>query len=522
MAAFLPGMKKSLPDAVRGKITAAGTERNSRRSGCGEKDMADEISDVFAGVYRHFCQENLTAGDRGKFRVRGLTGHTADRLVRIFRNSQRFPKVLLAGQGGCGTSDILRQVYENRELQKKRNVILFSLADEISLADAQSPDILFALYSRLIRSVPDEDLTSALDDLLKLAGPVFENAGIKEKDINLLTAVSFRVRTDTAFRQILREKLKARSEDLRGYTEKLCRRFSQATYDCFRLSDNTFARLREEEVSDNVLSKLEGLRDREYKSEIRFFKSIGEKIGEVQALHYKDRILKHAWSEDPADPLILIDDGDKLEPGAAARIFLEKFSDLMPAGAGILYTVPLHILCSPLFSHLKKDTVTEKIRPLRVCDAAGNPDISTLALLKEAVLKRISGVSVPQGCPPIFTDTALMCLAVQSGGVLRDLNTLIRTACRIAASSGAEQIDEKIVGLAITDMAAVCMRFFDSEEYGDTVKRIIRSKSAKGTGSKTLGYLLKYRFVLEYGGEEGDRGRYDVHPWLKEALNTIS
>ncbi|MEZ4528556.1 MAG: hypothetical protein R2941_21795 [Desulfobacterales bacterium] len=482
--------------------------------------MTDEISDVFAVMYRRFCQEGFPAGENGKFRVKGLTGAAADRLVHIFRNSRRFPKVLLAGQGGCGTSDVLRQVAENRELRKKRNVIVFSLAEEINLADAQASDILFALYSRVVRSVPDEDFRPAIDVLLKLAGPVFDRADIKEREMNLLNAVSFRIRTDALFRQNLRERLKAVSEDLRGETEKLCTRFSRTTYDCFRLSDNAFARLRDEEVSDNILSKLEALRDREYKSEIRFLKSIEEKIGEVQALHYKERILKHGWSEEPADPLILIDDGDKLEPKAAERIFLEQFSDLMPSGAGILYTVPLHILCSPLFSHLKKDTSIETVRPLRVCDSAGNPDISALALLREAMLKRISDISLPQGAPPIITDGALMNLAVQSGGVLRDLNTLIRTACRIAVSSGSEQINEKTVGVAVTDMAAVCMRFFDWEEYGDTVKRIMRSKSAKGTGSKTLSYLLKYRFLLEYGGED-DPFPYDVHPWLKEALSMI-
>ena len=495
---------------------------DSGRSGCGGKDMADEISDVFARVYRQFRQEGFTAEEQGNFRVKGLTEPVADRLVCIFKNSPRFPKVLLMTQGGCGTSDVLRQVAENRELRKKRNMVLFSLADEISLADAESPDILFALYSRLIRSMPDESFTSPLNDLLELTEPVLKNAGIKENSPNLLSAVSFRIRTDAAFRHSLREKLKARSEDLRRYTEKLCSRFSRITYDCFRLSDNAFARLREEEVSDNVLSKLEVLRDREYKSEIRFLKSIEEKIGEVQSLHYKDRILKHAWSEEPADPLILIDDGDKLEPGTAEKIFLEEFSELMPAGAGILYTVPLHILCSPLFSHLKKDdTVIETIRPLRVCDATGNPDISSLALLKEAVLKRISGISAHRDCPQIISDAALMHLSLRSGGVLRDLNTLIRTGCRIAASSGAQQIDEKTVELAVTDMAGVCMRFFDSEEYGDTVKKIIRSKSAKGTGSKTMRYLLKYRFVLEYGGEE-DPMPCDAHPWLKEALNSMA
>ncbi|MGE0087587.1 MAG: hypothetical protein AB7S75_24520 [Desulfococcaceae bacterium] len=492
--------------------------------------MSEEISesDIFARIYPHFCQQSFTAEECKKFRVKGLTGPVADRLVRTLKNSPRFPKVLLMGQGGCGTSDVLRQVSENKDLKKKRNVILFSLSDEICLADAQSSDILFAIYSRIIRSMPAEDLSAPLDDLRELTEPVFDNAGIKEKDITLTDAVSFRIRTDAAFRQSLREKLKARSEDLRRYTEKLCRNFSRTTYDCFRLSDSTFARLREEDVSDNILSKLEGIRDREYKSELRFLKSIEEKIGEVQALHYKDRILRHAWTEEPADLLILIDDGDKLEPRAAEKIFLEEFSDLMMPGAGILFTAPLHIFHSPLFSHVKKDIAVETIRPLRISDSAGNPDISSLALLREMVRKRISGVLDGSSEPAAaevhnlpLTEEALVCLIVQSGGVLRDLNTLIRTGCKIAVSEKKEQMDEKTAGLAVTEMADTFMRFFDFEEYGDTVKKIIRTKNMKGTGSKTLGYLLKYRFVLEYGsGDEPQQS--DAHPWLKEALNRIS
>ncbi len=498
--------------------------------------MSEEISesDIFARMYPHFCQHSFTAEECKNFRVKGLTGPGTERLIRTLKNSPRFPKVLLMSQGGCGTSEILRHMAENKDLKKKRNVILFSLADEICLADAESPDILFAIYSRIIRSMPDEDFTSPLDDLRELTEPVFDNAGIKEKDLDLLSTVSFRVRTDAAFRQSLRDKLRARSADLRRYTEKLCRHFSRDTYDCFRLSDSTFARLREEDVSDNILSKLEGIRDREYKSEIRFLKSIEEKIGEVQASHYKDRILKQAWSEDPADLLILIDDGDKLEPRPAEKIFLEEFSDLMMPGAGILCTAPLHIFHSPLFSHVKKDIAAETVLPLRVSDSAGNPDISSLALLKEMVMKRIPPVFPAQDgsqsdpgaetaqVAPAFAEEALVFLIVQSGGVLRDLNTLIRTACRIAVSRKARQIDEEIARLAVTDMADTCMRFFDFEEYGDTVKKIIRTKNMKGTGSKTLGYLLKYRFVLEYGGEEDDPLRFDAHPWLKEALNRIS
>jgi len=497
--------------------------------------MSEEISasDIFARIYRQFCPHSFSPEESRNFLVRELTEPGAERILRTLKNSHRFPKMLLMTQGGCGTSEILRQVSENSDLISKRNVIFFSLAEEINLADAEIPDILFAVYSRIIRAMPDEDFSSPLDDLLELTEPVFDRAGIKERDMNLLPAVSVRMRTDAAFRQSLREKLRARSEDLRRYTEKLCRHFSRTTYDCFRLSDLTFARLREEDVSDNILSKLEEMKDREYKSEIRFLKSIEEKIGEVQALHYKDRILKQAWSEEPADLLLLLDDGDKLEPRAAEKIFLEEFSDLMMPGAGIVCTAPLHIFHSPLFSHVKKDICVETVLPLRVSDAGGNPDISALALLKEAAVKRINTVFSAQeklqsdsAQPALpFTEEALVFLIGRSGGVLRDLNTLIRTCCKIAFREKTQHaqyhIDEKTAGAAVTDMAETCMRFLDFEEYGEAVKKIIRSKSVKGTGSKTLGYLLKYRFVLEYGGED-EPLRFDAHPWLKEALNRIS
>ncbi|MEE4357165.1 MAG: hypothetical protein V2I97_11910 [Desulfococcaceae bacterium] len=471
-------------------------------------------SDALRTAYRNFAAREPEDAACKEFRVKKMSVPAAERIIRVYKKAPRFQKMLLMSQGGCGCSTVLQQITENREQRKRRHILFFSLGDEINLGDAEAPDILFGIYSRILRSMPAFDFDPPLRDFRELTEPLLTESGIRERDMDMTARVSFRFRTDHGFRKKLRARLKSGEDILRRSLEKICRQFSRTTRDCFLLSDTVFDRLREEEVSDNILLKLEDMKDREYKSEIRFLKSLEKRIGEVQLLHYKERILKKAWTEEAVDLLILADDTDKLSPRCAEKIFLEESAYLAEPDAEILYTAPLHLMYSPLFSHIKKNFVIETLRPLPISHADGNPDIRAVALLKKMIEKRM---------PNIFSAETADYLIRRSGGVAGDLTSLIRACCRIALSEKSREIDRRIAEIAVKDAADHCMRFFDAEEYGDTVNRIIRDKNSKGIGSKTLGWLLKYAFILEYRSPDDSSTamQTDAHPRLKEALNRI-
>jgi hypothetical protein len=256
------------------------------------------------------------------------------------------------------------------------------------------------------------------------------------------------------------------------------------------------------------LKKLEAILGREYKSELRFVKSLEKHIGEVQALHYKDRILRNAWAEDPVDLLILIDDMDKINPKTVEKIFLEQFQSLAGMEARFVFALPLHLSYSPLFFHIKDQVDREYIRPQPIFDRNGGLIESAVSRLKEAVSRRL---------PEQITDPALNYLIIHSGGVLSDLMHLLQDVCKKAMDVHAPMIDENMARSAVADRTDIFQRMFDFPEYGDMVKKIEKTRKKTGISPKSLIHLLKYRFILEYGDHD-ESAWFDVHPYLKEVM----
>ncbi|GBC61291.1 ATP-binding protein [Desulfonema ishimotonii] len=466
--------------------------------------------EIFAEAYRNLDISPLGGPAFETFAEAGLTEEIMRRLHGKVAASERFQKILFVGHGGCGKSTVLARLARDSRLSEQHYVSMFSLGDDLNFMDAEAIDILFSLYCHLLRMLRDKGFDPPLADFEKQVAPVTERFGTEIRGFDLMQAISEAIRSDSEFREALRKVLTADAESLQANVSGVCDRFSGNSYNCFKINHAVLDRLREEDVSDNVIEKLKEIRDREFRSEMRFIRALKARIGDIQEIHYEPVILKHAWVETPREALILIDDMDKLKRGSAERIFFEQSHLLTFPRARIVFTFPLSVYYSPLFFHIRDHFDCVFIHPLQLYDMTGNRREDAWAAMRSLLRRRMGRLRISEAASDLLIE--------YSGGLLRTLIGLARQSCRIAMARRMPGIDRAVAEMAVTALAGVFTRFFDGAEYGDVVRKITDVKSKAGMANRDLIYLLRYAFVLEYENP-GEPAWYDAHPCLKMSLS---
>ncbi len=474
--------------------------------------MPDSSSEpeAMAQAYARFLHRPLMDASFAALGVADLHRNEVAHLAETVKTSDRFQKILLIGHSGVGKSTLLGRVCRDEALQARNYPVRVSPYDTLNMMDVEAIDLLLALYMALLKAMPAADIDPSFDDFQQLVDPVAEEFDVTESGFAYLDAVSFRIKTDYAFRQALRRDLKPEIETLQRHVDEACRHFSRHTYECFKLTRKSLAQLREEEVSDKVLTRLAAIEGQEYKSEVRFLRAIEEQIGDIQTLHYKPLLIRYGCIEEPRDALIFMDDLDKLPWNVFERLFFEEIHLFTMIDARILFTFPAFAAYSPLFFHIGDSFLQEHVWPVREIARTGEPHETHTELLREMVTRRIAADQI--------TGDALAELISRSGGLLRDLTALLREACRSAVEKNATVIDRETAVQAVDTLAQTCSRFFDASRYGAAVSQVRKSHSISGLSKKKVMYLLRYHFLLACSEPDGTRW-FDVHPFLKHALD---
>lgn len=210
------------------------------------------------------------------------------------------------------------------------------------------------------------------------------------------------------------------------------------------------------------------------------------------------------------DILIIIDDLDKLkDEDLTEKIFFKEDHMLIMPEAKIIFTFPLATYYSSGFVHITEKFSHEFIRLVNLYDIDKNYLESSLAILKKLVLKRIEKT--------LISDEALKYLIDHSGGLLRDLIKFMQDACKIVIDRELPNIDNETAKKVIRDKTNEYHRLFDFPRYESEVKKIIETQNKFAVENKTLVYLLRYLFILEYG-RQGEQTWYDAHPCLKSLV----
>lgn len=441
------------------------------------------------------------------FLVSSLGESSVIRVLECLEGGERFPKILLAGQAGCGKSTVLRRVSSDSELKRKKQVIGFSVMEELNILDATVHDLTWLVYAKLTEAVQKsgiEPMMDGFDSWIDSFAHAFE---IRKRGPALIPVITRRIQADAKCRRALRELMISEEAAFFDLLDAACDRFSRFTLEYYRLTGTVFNALQKEDVSENILTKLRPLEGTEYTSELRFMKDVQEAIGDIQAVHYQPLLLKHAWVEAPKDPVVVIDDTDKLSPRNLSRIFFAEPDRLARLNAAVVMTFPLYGVF--LGGGEVKESAFYRIDlPVRhPSEKSGGTAAHTA--LTDLVRKRL-GDDVP------FHREVTELFVRKCGGVPGDLLTLMQDFLNLSIDRMSDAMDPAIAETAVTIAETDMMRAFSKETHGAALEKVMKTRSLDHLEDAEKIYFLRRNYVLRYAAADGGEW-FDVHPFLGAA-----
>lgn len=222
--------------------------------------------------------------------------------------------------------------------------------------------------------------------------------------------------------------------------------------------------------------------------------------------------------------LIIVDGLDRKDFEIALAMFSSSL--LTALKCHIVYAIPISLRYSPAFRQPMEEfgrcdlanipvfKCNEQNRPTTEPDRVGRH------ILSRVITKRLEKLGEPY--QNLFESEALDLLCEKSGGVMRDLVRLAKTACEVALRKKAGQIDLVIAEDAVREVR----RTYSIEDYHfpelDTVHSTGRLTSQDYDSPKEgkiviCDKLLHFKLILGY--EDPKKGRwFDVNPIVLEDL----
>ena len=426
-------------------------------------------------------------------------------ISRTFGTGERFKKCLVIGQEGCGKTTVLSRLSRRKPLIDRNRLICFSIFETLNLVDIETVDILLMIYIHLVRAAGEEGIELPTENATPLPAGMVEEAEHDASVDDPWGLFSVRYKSDSAFRRKIRSSLKADTESVQARISTLCGLFSRRVHDCFMITEAVVSKLQAVDVSEKVLSRLEAVSYREYKSEVAFLRMLEETIGEIQARHYQSLLLKHAWLEIPGDPLFLIDDADQLGRGDIERIFFRESHLLTTIPAGMVFAFPLFAAHLNSFSRIQGRFEAVFLRPLFSDAEAEISGVDSPGEMARLIIRRMA--------PEMVTEDALEYLIGHSGGMIGTLMGMVRNGCRLALQHRASVIDRPMAETLVQNFNKRFARLADIPDWRRHARAVVESRKPQPEDG-SLVHLFRHSLVLEYHTPEGEI-RHALHPGMQ-------
>lgn len=201
------------------------------------------------------------------------------------------------------------------------------------------------------------------------------------------------------------------------------------------------------------------------------------------------------------DLILIIDNLDRivlrnLEGGITTheRLFLNRGAQLHALRCHVVYTLPISMVFSPTATALvnvfgRRPDVLPMVKVANP-DGADNP--AGMNALREIVWRRLDAAKVKQQAAFDSTGT-LDYLCRMSGGHIRNLLILIRSACTVA---GTLPLTHHIIERAVRGISNDFERALNRPDFFDVLRKIDQAKALQGSEHDQL--LLYNLSVLEY------------------------
>jgi len=387
-----------------------------------------------------------------------------DRIRAVLLGSPDTPdKLLFTGHRGCGKSTELNRLLADPEIQRTFLVVPFSLADILDPLDLGYVDLLIAIEAGLYRAVRENHVEIS-EDLARLLADFWMP---QSEPVGFLK----------------KEK---------GSPLELLDRWFEALV-------GPYGKLRLEAASREYLRK-------------ELASKVSTLIAHIALLAATVR------SKIERNVLVAIDDLDKPDIATAQELFYRHATALTQPPCKILYTIPIALLYTAEFRPVARNFSGWFVLPnIKVRHRDGSPNEEGRALMREMVERRMD--------LNLITPEALDFLIGMSGGVMREMTTLMQLACNEARVTGKPQIDLPIARKAVAFIRNEYQRSLRVEHY-QQLRLVARDKQVREIhriqrrpeeeeSELALLELLHNLSVLEYCNEDS---WWDVHPIVASLL----
>ncbi|RMF33364.1 MAG: hypothetical protein D6759_07075 [Chloroflexi bacterium] len=211
--------------------------------------------------------------------------------------------------------------------------------------------------------------------------------------------------------------------------------------------------------------------------------------------------------------LIIIDDLDKPDLATARALFYERGTTLTQPPCKIVYTVPIALFYTGEFRTITRYFTARFVHPnINVQTRGGKPYPPGIKTMHQVVYRRMN--------QELIAPDALDYLVRMSGGMMRELTTLMRTSCNKARVAGKWRISLQEAKEAVDEVQRDYERILHRKEHYVLLRQVAREKRIRdvhteGDETNILMELLHNLSILEYRNEES---WWDVHPIVARLL----
>ncbi|MBC8234593.1 hypothetical protein H8E77_34050 [bacterium] len=224
----------------------------------------------------------------------------------------------------------------------------------------------------------------------------------------------------------------------------------------------------------------------------QFINLIDEIIAEVEKKDEENRKL-----------LVVVDDTDKPTLELAQKLFYESGQILARPQCRIIYTIPIslqyHENSTAMRAYFSGDIFT--LPNIKIINRDGSVHPEGFNLMKEFIQRRMS--------LEYIEEDALKKAILMSGGILREMGTIMRYACRKAIVRKEDKISLRTIESVISDMRSEHQKSLSKEDYEILAQK---AKDQRLERNEQLRNLLHNLKVLEY---RNDDSWCDVNPIIR-------
>lgn len=198
----------------------------------------------------------------------------------------------------------------------------------------------------------------------------------------------------------------------------------------------------------------------------------------------------------PKGFLIIFDNLDRVPPAVGDRLFFDYAAQLRDLNCTLIYTVPISVICSPkninnTIGNLHLMSMVNIYQFQRdSCDL--DCDSAAVDEMAKVIERRVEIEAVFESRPQLLE------LVKASGGHVRQLMQMMRTACQTAATRGHQKITAEDVTYAIKQEQFNFERFIPDSHY-PILAQVCLSKNVPKDETGQL--MLFNTSVLEYNGD---------------------